>query len=275
MSKDEIVRKLRAEVAAGRPIIGTGAGTGLSGKSAAAGGADLVMIYSSGRFRMGGRSSTAGLVAFGRANTIVMDMAPEILGVVKDKPVVAGVCGWDSYTVMPYFLRQLLEMGVVGVQNAPSIGGQNGIFRQEMEETGLGFDKEIEMIALANSLGMLTVPYVWTAEQALEMMHAGADVIVAHVGITISGSVGATTSMSLEDCLKPIQEISDAARSVRPDVLVLCHGGPIVTPEDAQFIFENTTGIVGYFGASSIERIPVERAISDITRRFKGLSVHA
>jgi len=268
MSRKEILEALRAKVASGKPIIGGGAGTGISAKSAEAGGIDLLVIYNSGRFRMAGRGSLSGLLAYGDANGIVMEMANEVLPVVKHTPVLAGVNGTDPFRVMPHFLKQVKEIGFAGVQNFPTVGLIDGVFRANLEETGMGFGPEIDMIRTANELDLLTSPYVFDVEQAKEMAAAGADILVPHMGLTTSGTIGAQTALTLEESAKKVQELADAARSVNPDILCLCHGGPIANPEDAQYILDNTDGIVGFYGASSIERFPTETGIREQTEKF-------
>ncbi|QEU10977.1 phosphoenolpyruvate hydrolase family protein [Dermabacter vaginalis] len=268
MSRKEILEALRAKVASGKPIIGGGAGTGISAKSAEAGGIDLLVIYNSGRFRMAGRGSLSGLLAYGDANGIVMEMANEVLPVVKHTPVLAGVNGTDPFRVMPHFLKQVKEIGFAGVQNFPTVGLIDGVFRANLEETGMGFGPEIDMIRMANELDLLTSPYVFDIEQAKEMAAAGADILVPHMGLTTSGTIGAQTALSLEEAATKVQELADAARSVNPDILCLCHGGPIANPEDAQYILDNTEGIVGFYGASSIERFPTETGIREQTEKF-------
>ncbi|MCL6439522.1 MAG: phosphoenolpyruvate hydrolase family protein [Rubrobacteraceae bacterium] len=272
MKREEALARLRKEVERGRPIIGAGAGTGLSAKCAEAGGADLIIIYNSGRYRMAGRGSLAGLLPYGDANAIVVEMASEVLPVVKDTPVLAGVCGTDPFRLMPGFLKQLREMGFSGVQNFPTVGLFDGNFRQNLEETGMGFELEIEMIREAHELDLLTAPYVFDEEQARRMAAAGADVLVPHMGLTTSGTIGAKTALSIEEAARRVQAMHDAAKEVNEEVLVLCHGGPIATPEDAAYVLENTSGVVGFFGASSVERLPTEVAITENMRRFKGIA---
>ena len=272
-TRDECLARLRAQVAAGKPVIGGGAGTGLSAKSAEAGGIDLIIIYNSGRFRMAGRGSLAGMLPYGDANAIVMDMAREVLPVVERTPVLAGVCGTDPFRLIKHFLRQVKEAGFSGVQNFPTVGLFDGQFRQNLEETGMGFGKEVEMIAAARELGLLTCPYVFTADEARQMAGAGADVLIPHMGLTTKGAIGAKTAMTLADAAKRVQELCDAAKAVNPDILVLCHGGPISEPEDAAYVLANTRGVVGFFGASSIERLPTETAIAGCVRQFKGIGV--
>jgi predicted TIM-barrel enzyme len=273
VNREEALARLRAQVAAGRPIIGAGAGTGLSAKCAEAGGGDLIIIYNSGRYRMAGRGSLAGLMPYGDANAIVVEMAAEVLPIVRDTPVLAGVCGTDPFRLMPVFLRQLRELGFAGVQNFPTVGLIDGVFRQNLEETGMGFGLEVEMIRSAAELGLLTCPYVFDPEQARAMAEAGADVLVPHMGLTTKGTIGAQTARTLDECVELVQEMHDAAAAVRPEVLVLCHGGPIAEPEDAAYVLERTTGVVGFFGASSMERLPTEVAMTENMRRFKAIPV--
>jgi predicted TIM-barrel enzyme len=258
-------------VARGDLLVGAGAGTGLSAKCAEEGGADLIIIYNSGRFRMAGRGSLAGLMPYGDANAIVVDMAREVLPIVRRTPVLAGVCGTDPFRLMDSFLRELLGMGFAGVQNFPTVGLIDGMFRLNLEETGMGFSAEIEMIALAHELGLLTAPYVFDEEQARQMTRAGADLLVAHAGLTTKGSIGAQSAMTLEEAAAFVQRIIDAGKSERGDVLVLCHGGPIAEPEDTEWVIEHTRDLDGFFGASSIERLATEVAITGQTRRFKSL----
>ena len=271
----ESLQRLRNQVAAGKPIIGAGAGTGISAKFAERGGVDLIIIYNSGRYRMAGRGSAAGLMAYGDANAIVMDMAGEVLPVVKDTPVLAGVCGTDPFRLMPVFLKQLKEAGFDGVQNFPTVGVIDGNFRQILEETGMSFNLEIEMIRLAHELDMLTCPYAFDEAQATALTEAGADIVVAHMNTTVKGSIGVNpdTAPTLAESAKRVQAIHDAAKAVNPDVLVLCHGGPIAEPDDVQYIFDHTKGIVGFFGASSVERLATEPAIEAQARRFKELGI--
>lgn len=263
--------RLRSVVADGGLIIGAGAGTGLSAKCAEAGGADLIIVYNSGRFRMAGRGSLAGLMPYGDANSIVVDMAREVLPLIRRTPVLAGVCGTDPFRMMPHFLTELREMGFAGVQNFPTVGLIDGMFRQNLEETGMGFAEEIEMIACAHELNLLTCAYVFDEDQAREMTFAGADLLVAHAGLTTKGSIGARSAMTLEEAAAFVQRIVDAGKNASSDVLVLCHGGPIADPEDAAWLIQRTRGIDGFFGASSIERLAVEEAITEQTRRFKSI----
>jgi predicted TIM-barrel enzyme len=258
-------------IARGDLLVGAGAGTGLSAKCAEAGGADLIIIYNSGRFRMAGRGSLAGLMPYGDANAIVLDMAREVLPIVRRAPVLAGVCGTDPFRLMEPFLRQLLQMGFAGVQNFPTVGLIDGLFRLNLEETGMGFSSEIEMIACAHEMGLLTCPYVFDEQQAREMARAGADLLVAHAGLTTKGSIGARSAMTLEEAAAFVRKIIDAGKTERGDVLVLCHGGPIAEPSDVAFILEHTSGLDGFFGASSIERLATEVAITQQTRGFKSL----
>jgi predicted TIM-barrel enzyme len=268
----ECLKRLRAQVAAKKPIIGAGAGTGISAKFAERGGVDLIIIYNSGRYRMAGRGSLAGLMPYGDANAIVVDMAREVLPVVKNTPVLAGVCGTDPFRMMRTFLPQLRDMGFDGVQNFPTVGLIDGNFRAQLEETGMGIQLEIDMIARAHELGMLTCPYVFDADTAREFTKAGADVVVAHVNTTTGGSIGvAKSAMSLDDAVEKVQAMHDAATSVRKDVIVLCHGGPIAEPKDAQYVLSKTKGIAGFFGASSIERLATESAIEGQARAFKAI----
>jgi predicted TIM-barrel enzyme len=269
--REESLRRLRARVAAGEAIIGAGAGTGISAKFAERGGVDLLILYNSGRFRMAGRGSLSGLLPYGDANAIVVEMAREVLPIVQDTPVLAGVCGTDPFRLMPVFLEQLKQMGFDGVQNFPTVGLIDGVFRQNLEETGMSYALEVKMIRQAHALDMLTCPYVFDAESARAMAEAGADVLVPHVGLTTKGSIGATTALTLEEAADRVQVMADAAKHVRPDILVLCHGGPIAEPDDARAVLERTHGIAGFFGASSIERLPTEGAIEDQARRFRSL----
>ncbi|MFF3608127.1 phosphoenolpyruvate hydrolase family protein [Streptomyces sp. NPDC002463] len=274
-SRQDVLDRLRAQVAAGRPIVGAGAGTGLSAKCAEAGGVDLLIIYNSGRYRMAGRGSLAGLLPYGDANAIVQDMAREVLPVVRDTPVLAGVCGTDPFRRMDLFLDRLKGMGFAGVQNFPTVGLYDGTFRVNLEETGMGYGLEVDMVRAAHERDLLTAPYVFDPEQAADMAEAGADVLVPHVGLTTKGAVGAGTAMTLDRAAEAVQAMHDAAKRVNPDILVLCHGGPIAEPEDARYVLERTTGVVGFFGASSIERLPTERAVTEQTRAFKALTVEA
>ena len=273
MTRDEALARLRAQVGAGQPIIGAGAGTGLSAKLAEAGGADLIIIYNSGRYRMGGRGSLAGLMPYGDANEIVVDMAREVLPVVKHTPVLAGVCGTDPFRLMPVFLDELRRIGFSGVQNFPTVGLMDGTYRIGLEETGMGYGLEVELIRLAHERGFLTAPYVFDDEQAAAMAAAGADVLVPHMGLTTGGVIGAATSKTLGECVPLIQAMHVAATRVYPEILVLCHGGPIAEPDDAAYVIANTDGVVGFFGASSMERLPTETAMTETMRRFKAIPV--
>ena len=273
MNRGEALKRLRAQVDAGKPIIGSGAGTGLSAKCAEAGGADLIIIYNSGRYRMAGRGSLAGLLPYGDANAIVVEMAGEVLPIVRETPVLAGVCGTDPFRLMPVFLRQLAELGFSGVQNFPTVGLIDGTFRANLEETGMGYGLEVEMIREASALELLTAPYVFTPEDARAMAEAGADVLVPHMGLTTGGAIGAETAKTLDECVELVQAMRDAAVEENPGVLVLCHGGPIAEPEDAGYVLERTEGVVGFFGASSMERLPTEVAMTENMRRFKSIQV--
>jgi predicted TIM-barrel enzyme len=273
VNREESLARLRAQVAASKPIIGAGAGTGLSAKLAEAGGADLIIIYNSGRYRMGGRGSLAGLMPYGDANEIVVDMAREVLPVVKETPVLAGVCGTDPFRLMPVFLDELFRIGFSGVQNFPTVGLIDGTFRAGLEETGMGYGLEVDMVGLASERGFLTAPYVFDPDQAAAMARAGADVLVPHMGLTTGGVIGAETALTLDECVPLIQAMHDAAKRVNPDVLVLCHGGPIAEPDDAAYVIARTEGVVGFFGASSMERLPTEVAMTENMRRFKAIPV--
>lgn len=270
--RQTLLARFRQMIAEGRPIIGGGAGTGLSAKSEEAGGIDLIIIYNSGRYRMAGRGSAAGLLAYGNANEIVREMAVEVLPVVHHTPVLAGVNGTDPFILMPQFLRELKEMGFSGVQNFPTVGLFDGTMRQSFEETGMGFGLEVDMIAEAHRQDLLTTPYVFNPDEAVAMTRAGADIIVAHMGVTTGGTIGATSAKTLDACVAEIDAIAAAARSVREDVILLCHGGPISMPEDAAHVLARADRIHGFYGASSAERLPAERAIADQIRAFKALS---
>lgn len=271
IARAEILRKFHDMVARGQPIVGGGAGTGISAKAEEAGGIDLIIIYNSGRYRMAGRGSAAGLLAYGNANEIVKDMAREVLPVVKRTPVVAGVNGTDPFVLMTQFLAELKAMGFSGVQNFPTIGLFDGVMRVSFEETGMGYGLEVDMIAEAHKLDLLTTPYVFNPEEAVAMTRAGADIIVAHMGVTTGGAIGATAAKSLDQCVGEIEAIAAAARGVRQEVIVLCHGGPISMPEDAKFVLDRVKGCHGFYGASSMERLPVEVAIKAQVEGFKGL----
>lgn len=269
--RSEALKRLNDNVAHGRAIIGAGAGTGISAKFAERGGVDLIIIYNSGRYRMAGRGSLAGLLPYGDANAIVQEMAAEVLPVVQNTMVLAGVCGTDPFRIMPVFLKQLKAMGFDGVQNFPTIGLFDGIIRQGFEETGMSYSLEVEMIHEANKLDMLTCPYVFDPDSARAMAEAGADVLVPHMGLTTKGSIGAETALTLAESAKRVQAMRDEAIKVKPDIIVLCHGGPIAEPEDAQFILDHTEGIAGFFGASSIERLATEPAIEAQAKKFKAI----
>lgn len=266
--REAILDSLRTKVEAGRPIVGGGAGTGLSAKCEEAGGLDLIVIYNSGRYRMAGRGSLAGVLAYGNANEIVCEMAHEVLPVVQRTPVLAGVNGTDPFMIPDEFLQRLITLGFSGVQNFPTVGLIDGTFRANLEETGMGYGLEVEMIARARKLDLLTTPYVFSEQNARDMAKAGADIVVCHLGLTTGGAIGAETAMKLEDCVEPINAWSQAARSVNPDILVLCHGGPIAEPEDAQWILSQCPGCHGFYGASSMERLPTEIALTETARRF-------
>jgi predicted TIM-barrel enzyme len=270
-TREQVLKRLRAVMAEGRPIIGGGAGTGISAKFEATGGVDLIIIYNSGRYRMAGRGSLSGLMPYGDANAIVMEMASEVLTIVRDTPVLAGVCGTDPFRQMPLFLREVAGAGFSGVQNFPTVGLIDGLFRQNLEETGMGFGLEIEMIRLAHEMNLLTTPYCFNADEAKAMAEAGADIIVAHLGLTTKGSIGATTAVTLENAPAKVQEIADAAKAVNPEVIVLCHGGPISEPPDAEYVLHRTKGVHGFYGASSMERLPVEKAITETMKAYKAI----
>jgi len=267
----EIIKRLQSQIMAGRPIVGCGAGTGISAKFAEIGGADVIIIYNSGRFRMAGRSSLAGLLSYGDANGIVVEMAAEVLPIVKDTPVQAGVCGTDPFRLMPVFLKQLKEIGFSGVQNFPTVGLFDGKFRANLEATGLGYDKEVDMIRLAHELDLFTTPYAFTAEEAIAMTKAGADLLVCHVGLTTAGSIGAAVAFTLDESIERVMIMAEAGWSIRKDLMVICHGGPFDEPENVGEALKKMPGIVGFFGASSIERLPTERAIRNQVEAFKGL----
>ncbi len=270
-SREQILTRLRGLIADGVPIIGGGAGTGISAKFEEAGGIDLLVIYNSGRFRMAGRGSLAGLMPYGDANAIVMEMAAEVLPVVEHTPVLAGVCGTDPFRRMSHFLRQVKEIGFAGVQNFPTVGLIDGLFRANLEETGMGFGLEVEMIRQAAELDLVTTPYAFTPAEAEQMAGAGADILVAHMGLTTKGTIGAHTARTLDDCVRDVQALADAARGVKPDIIVLCHGGPIAMPDDAEYVLRRTHGVNGFYGASSMERLPVETALTKQTRAFKAI----
>jgi predicted TIM-barrel enzyme len=272
-ARQTILNQLRAKIAAGKPIVGGGAGTGLSAKMSEAGGIDLLVIYNSGRFRMGGRGSLAGMMPYGDANAIVMEMAREVLPVVRQTPVLAGVCGTDPFRIMKLFLRDVQHAGFSGVQNFPTVGLFDGTIRVGLEETGMGFGLEVDMIRLARELDLLTTPYAFNHDEAADMARAGADILIPHMGLTTKGAIGAHTAVSLDEAAKRVQTMHDAARRVNKEVLVLCHGGPIAEPADAQYILDHTEGIVGFYGASSMERLPVEPAIANRVREFTELVI--
>ncbi len=268
-TRDEVLKRLRNNIANGVPIIGAGAGTGISAKFEEVGGVDLIIIYNSGRFRMAGRGSLAGTMPYGDANAIVMDMAGEVLTVVEDTPVLAGVCGTDPFRQMDVFLKEVEAIGFAGVQNFPTVGLIDGLYRQNLEETGMGYDLEVDMVCTAHGMGLLTTPYAFKPEEGEQMADAGADIIVAHMGLTTKGTIGATTALNLEQSVGAVQAICDAARGVNEEVIVLCHGGPISEPEDAEYVLQNTKGVNGFYGASSMERLPVEVAITEHIKKFK------
>ncbi|WP_018924551.1 phosphoenolpyruvate hydrolase family protein [Salsuginibacillus kocurii] len=272
LARKDILAKLKKQVSEGTSIVGGGAGTGLSAKAAEGGGIDLIIIYNSGRFRMAGRGSLAGLMPYGDANKIVTEMADEVLPVVKHTPVLAGVCGTDPFRMMDVFLEDLKRMGFAGVQNFPTVGLIGGDLRKNLEETGMGYDKEVEMIRKAHELDLLTTPYVFDENEAAMMAEAGADILVAHMGLTTKGTIGAQTALTLDDCAKRIQAIHDAGKEINPDIMVISHGGPVAEPEDAEYIMQTTDGIDGFFGASSIERLPTETAIKGQVEQFKKIT---
>lgn len=273
IARDELLRRFRAKVAAGRPLIGGGAGTGLSAKCEEAGGIDLIVIYNSGRYRMAGRGSLAGLLAYGNANEIVCEMAREVLPVVKHTPVLAGVNGTDPFMIPEQFLRRLVDLGFSGIQNFPTVGLIDGSFRANLEETGMGYGLEVEMVRRARAMDLLTTPYVFCEADARAMAEAGADIVVCHLGLTTGGSIGAETALQLADCVAPIKAWAAAAKAVNPDQLVLCHGGPIATPEDARWILGQCPELHGFYGASSMERLPTEIALTETTRRFTEIAL--
>ncbi len=273
ITREEALDRLRAQIATGKPIVGCGAGTGISAKFAEKGGADLIIIYNSGRYRMAGRGSLAGLMPYGDANGIVVEMAAEVLPVVKDTPVLAGVCGTDPFRLLPVFIKQLKEMGFTGVQNFPTVGLIDGLFRANLEATGMGYDKEIEAIAIAHKLDMLTTPYVFNANDARAMAQAGADMLVAHVGLTTSGSIGAGAAMTMDEAIAKVMEVYEAGKAIRGDILVICHGGVFDEPENVGVALARMPGVAGFFGASSIERLPTERAITRQVEEFKSLKL--
>ncbi len=272
-ARQDILDRLRAKVASGEPIIGGGAGTGLSAKLEEAGGIDLIVIYNSGRFRMAGRGSLAGLMPYGDANAIVMEMGGEVLPAAQDTPVLAGVCGTDPFRLMPVFLEQVRAAGFSGIQNFPTVGLFDGTIRTGLEETGMGYGLEVDMIRLAREMDLLTTPYCFNPDEATAMAEAGADILIPHMGLTTKGLIGSGTAVSLEEAATRVQAMADAAREAQPDILVLCHGGPIAEPADAQYILDHTEGVVGFYGASSMERLPVEPAITERIREFGRLRV--
>jgi len=272
IARTEILSRLRAKIARGQPIVGGGAGTGLSAKCEEAGGIDLIVIYNSGRYRMAGRGSLAGLLAYGNANEIVCEMAHEVLPVVRTTPVLAGVNGTDPFMIPEQFLGRLIEFGFSGIQNFPTVGLIDGTFRANLEETGMGYGLEVELIARARALDLLTTPYVFSEANARDMAAAGADIVVCHMGLTTGGSIGATTALTLADCVAPINAYAAAAKAVNRDVIVLCHGGPIATPADASWILARCPDCHGFYGASSMERLPTEVALTETTRRFMAIT---
>lgn len=272
-SREEIIQGFRDKNAKGEMLLGVGAGTGITAKSSEAGGADMFIIYNSGRYRMAGRGSLAGLLSYGDANAIVQEMGQEVIPVVKDTPVLAGVNGTDPFRVMDIFLKELKNQGFDGVQNFPTVGLIDGVFRQNLEETGMSYDLEVEMIRKASELDLLTTPYVFSPEDARKMAEAGADILVAHMGLTTAGAIGAETALTLDDSIERVTEIMEAGRAVRSDIIVLCHGGPIAEPEDVKYVMERMPGIDGFFGASSIERLAAERSIKEQTEAFKDIKL--
>ncbi|EYE91219.1 TIM-barrel enzyme family protein [Aspergillus ruber CBS 135680] len=272
-TRKEVLDRLRKTIADGSIVVGAGAGIGLSAKFIEKGGADLILIYNSGRFRMAGRGSLAGLMPYSDANQVVVEMASEVLPIVENTPVLAGVCGTDPFRTMPEFLTQLKNIGFVGVQNFPTVGLMDGNFRANLEETGMGYDKEVEMIRVAHELDLVTTPYVFNIDEGERMARAGADVIVVHLGLTTSGTIGAQTAVTLDDSVRIVQEVRDAVVKVNPEVIVLCHGGPVAEPGDAEYVLKRTKGVHGFFGASSMERLPVEKAILENAKAFKNLKV--
>lgn len=270
-NREALMAHFQDMVARNEPIVGGGAGTGLSAKCEEAGGIDLIVIYNSGRYRMAGRGSLAGLMPYGNANEIVKEMAREVLPVTKQTPVLAGVCGTDPFVFMDQFLGELKEMGFAGIQNFPTVGLIDGVFRANLEETGMSYAQEVEMIRKAREADLLTTPYVFSADNARDMTRAGADIIVCHMGLTTGGNIGAETAMDLDDCVAAINDWAEAARAEREDILVLCHGGPIAEPKDAEYVLERCPQCHGFYGASSMERLPTERALTEQTRAFKNI----
>jgi len=273
ISRSVALANFRKQIASGTAVIGAGAGTGISAKCAEAGGVDIIIIYNSGRYRMAGRGSLSGLMPYGDANEIVMEMSREVLPVVKHTPVLAGVCGTDPFRQMPIFLKQIKEIGFSGVQNFPTVGLIDGTFRQGLEETGMGYDLEVDMIREARQLDLLTASYVFDAKSAESMTKAGADILVPHMGLTTKGMIGATSALTLDDCVPLIQEMTDVAKKINPDIIVICHGGPIAEPEDAKYILSKTKNVEGFFGASSMERLPTEMAMTENMKKFKNLKI--
>jgi predicted TIM-barrel enzyme len=271
ITREETLARLRERIAAGVPIIGGGAGTGISAKFEEVGGIDLIVIYNSGRYRMAGRGSLAGLMPYGDANAVVVEMAGEVLPVVRNTPVLAGVCASDPFRLLDKFLDQLGDIGFTGIQNFPTVGLIDGQFRANLEETGMGYDNEVRLVQLARSKNLLTTPYVFNIDETRAMVQAGADIIVAHMGLTTKGTIGAKTARTLDDCVHDVQAIADAARQLRNDVIILCHGGPIAMPDDAQYVLSRTKGVHGFYGASSMERLPVETALTEQVRKFKAI----
>ncbi|KAL6711703.1 hypothetical protein ACN47E_004637 [Coniothyrium glycines] len=271
MNRTKILEGFKSQIENGHIIVGAGAGIGLSAKFIEAGGGDLIIIYNSGRYRMAGRGSLAGLMPYGNANDVVLEMAGEVLPIVKNTPVLAGVCATDPFRDMGRFLNQLKDLGFAGIQNFPTVGLIDGTFRANLEETGMSYDAEVDVVRQARELDLLTTPYVFNVEEAKKMSKAGADILVAHMGLTTSGSIGAATGKTLDECVALIQEIRDAAVEIKSDTIVLCHGGPIAKPEDAEYVISRTKGVHGFYGASSMERLPVEDAITNITKTFKSL----
>jgi len=272
-ARQQILERLKKNISEGIPIIGGGAGTGISAKFEEAGGVDLMVIYNSGRFRMAGRGSLAGVMPYGDANAIVMEMANEVLPVVRKTPVLAGVCGTDPFRLMDKFLISIKDAGFSGVQNFPTVGLFDGQLRQNLEETGMGYGLEVDMIGMARELDLFTTPYAFSAKEAEAMAKVGADVVVAHLGLTTKGAIGATTAFTLDETPARVQEIVDAAKAVNPDIICLCHGGPISMPEDAEFVLKNTEGVHGFYGASSMERLPTELAITEQMKKFKAIKL--
>jgi predicted TIM-barrel enzyme len=272
IARSVLLDRFRKKIAAGRPLVGGGAGTGLSAKCEEAGGIDLIVIYNSGRYRMAGRGSLAGLLAYGNANEIVCEMATEVLPVVKHTPVLAGVNGTDPFMIQDQFLRRLIDLGFSGIQNFPTVGLIDGSFRANLEETGMSYALEVDLVRAAHAMDLLTTPYVFCEADATAMAAAGADIVVCHLGLTTGGNIGAETALKLADCVAPINAWAAAAKAVNPDVIVLCHGGPIATPQDAQFILQHCPSCHGFYGASSMERLPTEVALTETTRQFVAMT---